>query len=98
MEPCDQVGDKYEGEMLNDKPHGTGKRVLSDGSIQQGKFSEGLFETDLYRGKTVNGQKNGRGKLMKRDRSIEDELWFGDKLVKVCHEPPIQVTSPDATK
>jgi hypothetical protein len=84
--------------MKDDKPHGTGRRVLPDGSIQQGKFDEGLFETDLYSGKTVNGQKNGRGKLVKRDGSIEDGLWHKDKLVKVCHEPPIQVTSPDATK
>jgi len=28
---------------LNDKPQGIGKRVLSDGSIQQDKFDEGLF-------------------------------------------------------
>ena len=83
---------------LNDRPHGIGRRVLSDGSNQQGKFSKGLFETELYSGKTVNGQKNGRGKLVKRDGSIEDGLWHKDKLVKVCHEPPIQVTSPDATK
>ena len=83
---------------LNDKPQGIGKRVLPDGSIQQDKFDEGLFHKDLYKGKTVNGQKNGRGKLVKRDGSIEDGLWFGDKLVKICHEPPIQVTSPDATK
>ena len=50
---------------------------------------------DRYEGQTaVNGQKNGRGKLVKRDGSIEDGLWYEDKLVKVCHEPPIQVTSP----
>ena len=84
--------------MKDDKPHGTGKKVLSDGSIQQDKFDEGLFHQDLYKDKTVNGQKNGRGKLVKRDGSIEDGMWFEDKLVKVCHEPPIQVTSPDATK
>ena len=83
---------------LNDKPQGIGKRVLSDGSIQQGKFDEGLFHKDLCKGKTVNGQKNGRGKLFKADGSIEDGLWFEDKLVEVCHEPPIQVTSPDKIK
>ena len=83
---------------LNDKPQGIGKRVLSDGSIQQGKFDEGLFHKDLYKGKTVNGQKNGRGKLVKADGSIEDGLWHKDKLVKACHEPPTQVISPDATK
>ena len=84
--------------MKDDKPHGTGKKVLSDGSIQQDKFDEGMFETDMYKGQIVNGQKCGRGKLVKRDGSIEDGLWHKDKLVKVCHEPPIQVTSPDATE
>ena len=53
---------------------------------------------DRYEGQTVNSQKCGRGKLVKADGSIEDGLWFKDKLVKACHEPPIQVTSPDATK
>jgi len=96
--PCRQVTARYVGETKDDKAHGIGRRVLSDGSIQQGKFSEGLFETDLYDGETLDGQKCGRGKLVKRDGSIEDGLWFEDKLVKVCHEPPIQVTSPDATK
>jgi len=83
---------------LNEKPHGIGRRVLSDGSIQQGKFSKGLFEIELYSVKTVNGQKNGRGKVVKADGSIEDGLWYQDKLVKVCHEPAIKVISPDTTK
>ena len=61
---------------LNDKPHGIGRRVLSDGSIQQGKFDEGLFETDLYEGETLDGQKCERGKLVKADGSIQDGLWL----------------------
>ena len=60
--------------MKDDKPHGTGKKVLSDGSIQQDKFDEGMFETDMYKGQIVNGQKCGRGKLVKADGSIEDGL------------------------
>ena len=75
-ELCVLVIDKYEGEMLNDKPHGIGKNILSDGSIQQGKFDEGLFETDLYEGETLDGQKCERGKLVKADGSIQDGLWL----------------------
>ena len=89
------------GEYRVNKLHGLGKQVYPDGSVLEGVFIDGKpcdQVPDRYEGQIVNGQKCGRGKLVRADGSIEDGLWLEDKLVKVFHEPPIQVTSPDATK
>ena len=41
------LGDKYEGEILNNKPHGQGKYYSATGEIRKGSFN--------------NGQLNGKG-------------------------------------
>ncbi len=42
-------GDKYEGELYNNKPHGKGKYYSASGEIREGIF--------------INGQLNGKGKM-----------------------------------
>ena len=43
------IGDKYEGEILNNKPHGHGKYYSATGEIREGTF--------------FNGQLNGKGRM-----------------------------------
>jgi hypothetical protein len=33
----------YEGDVVNGKPHGTGKMTFADGSVEEGKWKGGKF-------------------------------------------------------
>jgi hypothetical protein len=55
----------YEGEALNNKPHGEGTLYNTDGSCYKGSFK--------------NGRKNGHGSLRKNGKLIYFGYWKDDK-------------------
>lgn len=63
-------GDFYEGEFLNDNPHGYGKWTFKSGTIYKGQFFDGVFSDNgemtwtngaKYKGEFKKGQRTGKG-------------------------------------
>jgi len=61
-------GDKYEGEMKDDKMHGEGEYFFADGSSYKGEFKDNLF--------------HGKGVYTFPDKSTKEGLWKDDEFVK----------------
>ena len=59
-------GDKYEGDLFNNKPHGKGKYFSSSGEIREGTF--------------INGQLNGKGKMNLSNGIYIEGNFINDKL------------------
>ena len=59
-------GDKYEGEILNNKPHGQGKYYSATGEIREGTF--------------FNGQLNGKGRMNLTNGVYLEGNFINDKL------------------
>ena len=55
-------GDRYEGQVQNEKPHGKGKYRFSNESHYQGDFEKGKF--------------HGQGKLVDSFNEIKVSGWF----------------------
>jgi len=58
-------GDKYEGQLYNDQPHGKGVKTYDKGSVYSGDYK--------------NGEKNGSGTLNSRNGKIYDGSWHNNK-------------------
>ena len=43
------LGDKYEGEILNNRPHGKGKYISSTGEIREGNFIKGKLISNFLK-------------------------------------------------
>jgi len=86
-------GDKYEGESLHGKPHGTGKMYYVDGTVYTGGFEKGYFHgkgvIDYANGDKLDGEFDyrggrdyfaGNGTMYHADGSrYEGEFNYGDK-------------------
>ena len=53
-------GSLYEGEVVDGKPHGKGKQILTNGSIYEGDFAD--------------GKRHGKGKMAYPGR-VEEGEW-----------------------
>jgi clan AA aspartic protease (TIGR02281 family) len=82
-------GDKYEGQMLDDKKNGVGKYTFKNGSFQEGKYINDTLtgivsiknsNGDKYAGYWKNGKRNGAGKFEKLDGYFEEGKYINDQL------------------
>lgn len=80
MEYFDHVGISYDGDKINDEPHGFGQMTMQDGSKYTGNFFSGQFHGDgelVFESGGVVGKIVGRwdnGELQ------EHKIFFGDNL------------------
>lgn len=77
----------YDGEWLDDKPHGNGKQVWTDGRTFEGQFLHGKFEGTgkmvwdtqkgllIYKGEYKADMKHGNGKFSWGDGRVYDGEW-----------------------
>ncbi|WP_417911950.1 hypothetical protein [Candidatus Electronema sp. TJ] len=67
-----KTGNKYLGEMQDNRPHGNGIMSYADGT--------------RYSGGWVNGKKHGKGMFTAKDGSSQEELWeHGKKISDAPH-------------
>ncbi len=67
-----QTGNKYLGEMLDNRPDGTGIMTYADGITYSGGWS--------------GGKKHGKGVFTAKDGSSQEELWeHGKKISDATH-------------
>jgi hypothetical protein len=81
-----ETKDKYLGEVdKNNRPHGIGVLVLSDGSIYEGEFVKGVRHgigriyhpsLEFYEGEWRDGTPNGKGKYKFADGLVYEGEWL----------------------
>jgi len=82
-------GDYYEGEWLNEKKHGQGKYMFSDGEEwYDGEWENnqihgnGIYkyaDGNMYIGQFINGYEDGIGKMIFKDGNIFEGGWYKGK-------------------
>ncbi len=69
----DEEGNIYEGEMQNNRKHGFGKQLFTNGSLYEGKWKDGFMDGfgklvlstgETYLGDFYRGKRHGKGKLI----------------------------------
>ena len=61
-------GSIYEGDWLNNKQHGHGKKTYKDGNVYEGDWKK--------------GKRHGKGKLIDfTGKLIHDGIWINDKFI-----------------
>ncbi len=82
-------GDIYEGEILNDLPHGQGTYIWSNGDVYKGCFVEGCItgvgkriwsDGNTYEGSFLNGTEHGKGKISFLNGTIYEGNFFNGQL------------------
>jgi hypothetical protein len=82
-------GNDYEGDLVNDEPHGKGKLTSPDGSSYEGDFADGIphgkgkktfANRNVYEGDFWEGKQQGKGKFTWTNGDIYQGDWFNDKI------------------
>lgn len=63
-------GNKYVGDLLDNRPHGNGIMTYADGT--------------KYSGNWAGGKKHGKGTFVAKDGSSQEELWEHGKKISVA--------------
>lgn len=81
MDYFEHTGIKYEGETVNDEPHGYGRMTLPDGKVYTGNFNCGQFhgegELQFPDGRIMGKWDNGT--LLSHEVFFSDNLQFHDE-------------------
>ena len=97
------IGDKYEGEIQDQKPHGKGKYISSDGKIREGIFEKGLLkgegkitlpDNSEYTGYFINDKLCGKGKYILSNKEIYLNTNNADSLQNLQTARRICLCSP----
>ncbi len=91
------VGGKYEGQLSNNVPHGSGRLLLPDGTRYEGEWKEGkphgrgmlcYASGAEYTGDFASGKRHGYGVYAKPHGVLIRGLWEKGQLVKQLEELP----------
>jgi hypothetical protein len=82
-------GDSYQGQLLNDEPHGQGTKTWTNGDIYRGGWVDGKrqgrgeykYSDARYEGEWQNNMQNGQGTLTWDDAIVYTGSWKDNK----CH-------------
>lgn len=79
----------YRGETLSGQPHGTGKKIFSDGTRYEGNWEYGQYsgqgvltwadKISRYEGQFAAGQRSGQGKMTYPNGATYNGAWKNDK-------------------